>query len=140
MDSWTQGLSAYDLACRYQGFKGNLMEYLDSLKGISPVFSEPVVDEETGNITFTMTDIEGEHEITLHDGHKVLLRNNNNILEWRYDMEDSEWQTLANLVQIMEYVYNEAHPTIIYVDELPDPTEAIAGVEYRVRQNGGDEP
>ena len=67
------------------------MEYLDSLKGISPVFSEPVIDEETGNITFTMTDIEGEHEITLHDGHKVLLRNNNNILEWRYDMEDSEW-------------------------------------------------
>lgn len=141
MGSWTQGLSAYDLACRYQGFNGTLFDYLESLKAISPVFSEPVIDGETGNITFTMTDKDGSHEIVLHDGHKVLLRNNDdNVLEWCYDVEGSEWQPLADLTNIMKSIYNEAHPAIIYVNELPNPTEAIAGVEYRVLQNGGEEP
>ena len=71
-------------------------------------------------------------------GREIILRNVDNVLYWRYVTDDPEWKQVADLIQIMESVYN-AHPPFIYVDELPDPADAIEGVEYRVRQqNGGD--
>jgi len=69
-------------------------------------------------------------------GREIIFRNVDNTLYWRYATDDPEWKQLADLMQIMESVYT-AHPPFIYVDELPDPADAIEGVEYRLR-NGGD--
>lgn len=64
--SWNQGLSAYDLAVRYQGFKGTVLQWLETLKAFSPVVGE--IEQTEDGIKFILTDEKGDHEISLRNG------------------------------------------------------------------------
>ncbi len=172
--SWMRGLSAYDLAVAYQGFKGNVVEWLESLKAFSPVIGE-ITQTEDG-ISFTITDEDGEHLINLRnglditvtsteqtengiiitfsDGNTVSLSNGpigpkgengrdpeflstqQGVIYWKYTVNDNNWKQLIDLSSIIhDTVVNEYknNPPVVYVDELPDPANALEGVIYIVR-------
>lgn len=81
---WKRGMSAYQewLA---DGNVGSRHDFLESLKAVSPVFSEPV--EADGIITFTMTDENGTHEVRLHSAPTIV---GSTAYEDRTDVEFSD--------------------------------------------------
>lgn len=69
--SWNRGPSAYELAVRYQGYTGDIISWLNSLKAYSPTIGE--ITETENGIEFTITDEQGEHLITLRNGKDITI-------------------------------------------------------------------
>lgn len=69
------GLSTYDLAVRYLGYNRDVVSWLESLKAFSPKISP--ITEENGNIIFTITDEDGDHQVTIPCGRDITIDSTN---------------------------------------------------------------
>ncbi len=69
-NSWTKGLSAYDLAVAYNGYSGTIKEWLESLKGTS-VTVKAIEDIPDGK-KIILEDANGEYEVLL-DNHGISI-------------------------------------------------------------------
>ena len=69
---------------------------------------------------------------------------NDTTIYWRYTTGDNNWKQLIDFSTIVHDAVEaeyKSNPPVVYVDELPDPADALEGVIYivRIKDNGEEE-
>lgn len=117
------------------GFKGDVYQWLESLKGFSPQISN--CEQVDGGVQFTITDEDGTHVIFIPSGRELELICDNDGIIWQRYKNDTEFNEVINLGEITNNELNEALESLKFVqivDELPDAANAQDNVIYILKE------
>lgn len=88
------------------------------------------------------------NQITIPNGVKgdagdaiELMSDENGMILWRYVGSEEEWNELFDLGACVDQKLEEkfrTNPSVMVVDELPDPQDALEGVIYVIRVDDGE--